>query len=162
MRDKPCDCTATCRKARCQSLMPLKRQTMVDPNPLYGKNHKGVIFMGKGFDTFMKNPYWREVYESAPSERLKEYYRLRFDLSPFVMGEDYHDPKASHKLEELLLSREDIQYIQKYAGSGMAWTYYEKFIQRLTGEYEGYSFPAAAFQVEIWNPWYQADLNPRG
>ena len=118
--------------------------------------------MGKGFDTFMENPYWREVYESAPSERLKEYYRLRFDLSPFVMGEDYQDPEASQKLEELLLSRKDIQYIEKYAGSGMARAYYEKFIQRLTGEFEGYSFPAAAFQVEIWNPWYQADLNSRG
>ena len=29
--------------------------------------------MGKGFETFMENPYWRGVYESAPTEELKEY-----------------------------------------------------------------------------------------
>jgi hypothetical protein len=115
--------------------------------------------MGKGFETFVANPYWRGVYESAPTEELKEYYRIRFDLSSFVMGENYHDPEAEQRLEKLLLTKEDIQYIQKYAGCGRAKAYYQKFIQRLSGEYEGWSFPAAAFQVELWNPWFNADLN---
>ena len=126
------------------------------------KKHKEELIMSKGFETFMANPYWKEIYESAPSGQLKEYYRIRFDISPFVMGENYRNPAASQRLEELTLTKEDIQYIQKYAGSGMAKAYYQKFINKLTGEYEGCCFPAAAFQVEIWNPWYNATLNPRG
>jgi hypothetical protein len=142
--------------------MPQQRQTMVDQCPLHGENIMRRFFvMGKGFETFMENPYWRDVYESAPTEELKEYYRIRFDLSWFVMGENYHDPEAEKILEKLPLAKEDIRYIQKHAGSGMAKAYYQKFIQRLSGEYEGYSVPAAAFQVEHWNPWYNADLNPK-
>ena len=45
--------------------------------------------MGKGFDTFMENPYWRKIYDEAPSEYLKEYYRIMFDTSPIVIGNDY-------------------------------------------------------------------------
>ena len=32
----------------------------------------------------MENAYWRRVYEEALSERLKEYFHLVFDQSPFV------------------------------------------------------------------------------
>ena len=117
--------------------------------------------MGKGFDTFMQNPYWRRIYEEAPSEELKEYYRIRFDLSPFVMGDEYRDEDAEKRLEELPLSKSDIEYIRRFAGSGRARRYYEQFIRRLSGEYEGWCFPAAAFQAEIWNPWYDAGDDPR-
>lgn len=115
--------------------------------------------MGKGFDTFMENPYWRRICEEAPTEKLKEYYRLRFDISPFVMGADYHDGEAEKRLQELLLSGDEIAYIQKFAGSGQAGYYYQQFIDRLSGEYEGYCFPAAAFQVEEWNPWYRPEVS---
>ena len=111
--------------------------------------------MGKGFDIFMDNPYWRRIYENAPSEELKEYYKIRFDISPFVYGENYHDDAALARLEEILLSKSDIEYIQRFAGSGMARHFYEKFISKLTGEYEGWCFKASIFQAEIWNPWYQ-------
>ena len=117
--------------------------------------------MGKGFDTFMENPYWRKMYEEAPSEELKEYYRIRFDNSGFVTGKENPDEEAEKRLEELPLSKQDIEYLKQYAGSGMARAYYRKHIERLSGEYEGWCFPAAAFQVEEWNPWYGADLNPR-
>lgn len=117
--------------------------------------------MGKGFDTFMENPYWRKVYEEAPSEELKEYYRLRYDLSTFVMGEAYRDEEAERKLGELILLKDDIRYIQKHSGSGIARHYCEKAIQRLSGEFEGYGFPASLFRAEEWNPWYNAELNPR-
>ncbi len=113
--------------------------------------------MGKGYDTFMRNPYWKNIFENAPSERLKEYYRIRFDASGFV-----HDVpiNVDEELERIPLSKEEIQYIQKFAGSGQARHYYQKFIERLSGEYEGYCFPAAAFQVELWNPYYNAETNP--
>ena len=117
--------------------------------------------MGKGFDTFMENPYWRQIYEEAPSERLKEYYRLRYDLSRFVNGDEYRNEEAEEALKELILYKNDIQYIQRFSGSGMARHYCEGAIQKLSGEFECYGFPAAAFRVEEWNPWYNADLNSR-
>ena len=112
--------------------------------------------MGKGFDTFMENPYWRKIYEEAPSEGLKEYYRIRFDNSGFVAGKEDPDEDAEKRLSELILYKSDIQYIRRYAGSGMAKHYYEGAIRKLTGEYEGYGFPASRFLVEDWNPWYEA------
>ena len=51
--------------------------------------------MGKGFDTFMENPYYRELYENAPSQELKRYYELTWDRSPFVMGADYEGKKEA-------------------------------------------------------------------
>ena len=116
--------------------------------------------MGKGFDTFMENPYWRKVYEEAPGEKLKEYYRIRFDLSECVTGEEVRDGEAERRLEKLPLSKRDIEYLREHAGSGMARAYYQRYIDRLSGEYEGWCFPAAAFQAEEWNPWYDAGLEP--
>ena len=40
---------------------------------------------------------------------------------------------------------EENLYIQKFAGSCQARHFYQSFIDRLSGEYEGYCFPAAAF-----------------
>ena len=117
--------------------------------------------MGKGFNTFMANPYWKRIYEEAPSAELKEYYRIRFDISPFVMGEKYRDRKAEARLKELPLTKEDIGYIRKNTGNNMAKQFYAKMMQKLTGEYEGWCLPAIAFQVEIWNPWYDPETNPR-
>ena len=114
--------------------------------------------MGKGFDTFMENPYWRNVYEDAPGEKLREYYKIRFDASGFVNGERI---EVNEQLERILLSKNEIQYIQQYAGSGQARHYYQRFIDRLSGKYEGCRFPAVAFQVEEWNPWYNDEMNPR-
>ena len=117
--------------------------------------------MGKGFDVFMENPYWRKVYEEAPNERLRDYYRIRFDMSTFVMGPEYRDEEAERKLKELILYKSDIQYIKRFAGSGIAWHYYQRAIQKLEGEAEGCGLPASAFCGEIWNPWYDADRNIR-
>ena len=32
------------------------------------------------FDEFMKNPYWRKIYEESSNE-LKEYYRIKFNCN---------------------------------------------------------------------------------
>ncbi len=34
--------------------------------------------MGKDFDSFMKNPFWKKYYEDAPSEACKQYIALQF------------------------------------------------------------------------------------
>ncbi len=114
--------------------------------------------MGKGFDTFMDNPYWKRIYDEAPTERLKDYYRIRYDASDFVNDEPVD---VDEELERIPLSKEEIQYIQRFAGNGQARHYYQRFIDKLSGEYEGYCFPAAPFQVELWNPYYDEETNPR-
>lgn len=57
--------------------------------------------MGKGFDTFMDNPYWKRIYDEVPTDRLKDYYRIRYDASDFVNDEPVD---VDEKLERLLLS----------------------------------------------------------
>jgi len=111
----------------------------------------------KGFSTFMNNPYWKSIYENAPSRELREFYKIRFETSPFVMGDDFHDAEKEKRMKELTLSKKDIQYIQKYAGSERAKRFYQKAIDKLSGEYDGYRLPADVFQVEIWNPWFEAE-----
>ena len=34
-----------------------------------------------GFDVFMSNPSWKAIYDNAPTELLKEYYRLKFEMN---------------------------------------------------------------------------------
>ena len=112
--------------------------------------------MGKGFDTFMENPFWRKLYDEAPSEELKEYFRVVFDASGFIGGNEHKNGKTKSILEKLPLSKEDIEYLRDHAGSGQARAYYQKFIDRLSGQYKGWCFPAAAFRVEDRNPYYRA------
>ncbi len=111
--------------------------------------------MGKGFDTFMGNPYWRRIYEEAPGENLKEYYRIMFDISPFVMGSSYRGEKAEICLDELWISQEELEYLLKHATLAQAKAFYRKCINTLkeAGE-EGLCVSARCLMGEIRNPWY--------
>ena len=84
--------------------------------------------MGKGFDTFMENPYYRELYENAPSQELKRYYELTWDRSPFVMGADYEGKKEAEELKKLRLSKKDVEYLAKYAVGGAQKAVYKKWL----------------------------------
>ncbi len=56
------------------------------------------------FDLFMNNPYWRGVYEDAPSDTLKEYYRRSFEESgSWILGMDIpiYDTKVELTKEDL-------------------------------------------------------------
>ena len=64
--------------------------------------------MGKGFDTFIENPYWRKIYEEAPGEYLKEhagiaqtkiYYQMCIDKLIESGKEDLYISAASLKCE---------------------------------------------------------------
>ena len=74
--------------------------------------------MGKGFDTFMQNPYYKEQYNNAPSEELKRYFRLTWDRSPFVMGSDYDSTKEDVELRKMRLTKSDVEYLAKFAVGG--------------------------------------------
>ena len=112
--------------------------------------------MGKGFDTFMENPYWRKIYDEAPSEYLKEYYRIMFDTSPFVMGDDYIDEEAEAKLEDLWISKEELEYLKEHAGIAQAKIYYQKCIDKLNeADEEDLYILATCLKCEIRNPWHK-------
>ena len=80
--------------------------------------------MGKGFDTFMRNPYYREMYENAPTERLKQCLRREWDNSPFVTGEEpSEEPDGSTKLD-----KSEVEYLAKYAVGGAEKAFYKKWL----------------------------------
>ena len=108
--------------------------------------------MGKGFDTFMDNPYWKRIYDEAPSDELREYYRIMFDHSSFVNGATPLDEAALKRLDEIILLKEDIEYLKLYAGIAQAEGYYQKALDHLADKDDGVGFRASVFRGEIRNP----------
>ena len=113
--------------------------------------------MGKGFDTFMENPYWRKIYEEAPGEHLKEYYRIMFDTSPFVMGDDYIEEETTARLKELWISKEELEYLKEHAGISQAKALYQRCIYKLNEtDEDGLCVSAACLKCEVRNQWHKA------
>lgn len=84
--------------------------------------------MGKGFDTFMQNPYYKEQYDNAPSEALKRYFELTWDRSKWVMGEDYDGEKEAEELRKLNLMKSDVEYLAQFAVGGPQKAAYKKWL----------------------------------
>ena len=84
--------------------------------------------MGKGFDTFMQNPYYKEQYDNATSEALKRYFELTWDRSKWVMGEDYDGEKEAEELRKLNLMKSDIEYLAQFAIGGPQKSAYKKWL----------------------------------
>lgn len=84
--------------------------------------------MGKGFDVFMKNPYYREKYENAPTKKLKRYLELTWDSNPFVMGEDYDSSKEDEELRKLKLEKSEVEYLAKFAVGGAEKAMFKKWL----------------------------------
>lgn len=104
----------------------------------------------------MANPYWRKIYEQAPGEYLKEYYRIMFDTSPFVAGDADCDEEADARLKELWINAEELAYLRDHAGMTQAKAFYQKCIDTLAAaQEEGLCVSAACLKGEIRNPWYQ-------
>jgi len=83
--------------------------------------------MHKGFELFMQNPYWKEYYDNAPSEKLKKFIAFGFDNN-----EDYTGSlNAEHKKMESELSIEDFKYLIQHAGIVQAKIYYHGKIKEL-------------------------------
>ena len=85
--------------------------------------------MGKGFDTFMRNPYYREMYENAPTEYLKASLRHEWDNSPFITGGEPDDIPPMQNARPY--NRQELEYLLKYAGSGMEKAYYKRRLSQL-------------------------------
>ncbi len=87
--------------------------------------------MGAGFDLFMINPYWRQLYENAPSEALRQHYRHSFEYSGLMrlgMDEEEADKQTLKEWGEAQkLSREDLRYLLDNTTNQME----KAFIRRL-------------------------------
>ena len=71
--------------------------------------------MEKGFEQFMKNPYWRAYYENAPSETAKQYIAAGFEKG------DHHEEM---KRLMSLMNLEDVKYMYEHSsnmGRSMLW-----------------------------------------
>ena len=51
----------------------------------------------------MKNPYWKGIYENAPSEDLKQYFRIRFDHSDLAEDAACHGESAEEYVKGTVL-----------------------------------------------------------
>ena len=80
--------------------------------------------MGKGFDEFMKNPYYREQYENAPTERLKRSFELSWDR-------DYLTREEREEYRNLRLSREEVEYLAQFAVGGYKKWFFKKWLSQL-------------------------------
>ena len=61
---------------------------------------------------WMENPFWREYWETAPSERCRELIALEFYYSEYMTHEAV---EAMRSLEESL-SLEDWKHLYRYCG----------------------------------------------
>ena len=80
----------------------------------------------KSITEYCKNPFWKELYDNAPSEECKRYVALGFYYSDNVGNiSDYEEYKAERdKLEEKFL-KEDWQHLYKYEGNNPCKAYYK-------------------------------------
>ncbi len=109
-----------------------------------------------GFDAFMDNPYWKRIYEEAPSDELRGYYKIMFNTSAFLCKKSAEIESERSALRFILLSQTDVIYLRDHAGSGMAHSYYSKMLVKLDGleNREAMHIPAIAFCWEDRNPWF--------
>ena len=79
-------------------------------------------------ERFLKNDYWREYYETAPTEKSKRYIALKFYWSTFIDADDYQD--EVRELKETM-SIEDWKHLYKYSGDNPFRPYCLSMIRKL-------------------------------
>ena len=90
--------------------------------------------MEKALQAFMKNPAYKKIYDDAPSEECKKYYRYEFYYSK------YFDPNADDvdefiemiKEPEKDLAVKDWEYLKDHAGTGPFVGYCNQKIKELS------------------------------
>lgn len=75
----------------------------------------------RAVDCFVCNPYWKSIYDNAPTGRMKEYYAMEFYYSWLSgRGAEYEPEKqaAADRIKELenAFGLEECRYAVKYCG----------------------------------------------
>ena len=83
--------------------------------------------------TFMRNPYWRRYYETAPSEACREYISMQFCYSIYI--EYLSDQEIHQRICELEdgFSLADWKHLYNHTGNNPEKYRIKKRIQELTG-----------------------------
>ena len=79
---------------------------------------------------YLENPYWREYYETAPTELCREYIALEFYLS------DYESEEALAEIRRIedILGLDDWRHLYKYCGNNPRKKLIRDRIRELGGE----------------------------
>ena len=92
------------------------------------------VEMKAAMELFMKNDFWREVYENAPSENCREYFRQSFYSSV------YPGPDDAGELRAVLFDRFEIadwQYLKRiHTGTPFVKTCHDRIQALLAKERE--------------------------
>lgn len=83
----------------------------------------------RGFDTFMKNPSWKEIYDNAPTDLLKEYYRFKFDTHPDYFDELDDDNDAKLNEFKRKFTNVEWQYLLDTTDNIVAKIYYKRMMR---------------------------------
>lgn len=92
--------------------------------------------MEKAVEKATKHPYWKKMYENAPSEESKDYIRYTFYSS------EYYDPDAEDAAEfdklqekvESALKAEDWEYLKGMSPNSPFVGYCNQRIKELSGK----------------------------
>lgn len=79
---------------------------------------------------FLCNPFWKKVYDQAPSEKCKERLALMFCRSTYAPPNAEKFYAYRDRLDETL-NIEDWKYLQKYGGHNPFWLTCQRHIERL-------------------------------
>ena len=92
--------------------------------------------MQKAFEAFMKNPAHKRIYENAPSEACKDYYKSEYYYSKYFdpNSEDVEEFVEMVKEPEKRLSVEDWEYIKDHVGNSPMVGYINKKIKELSAK----------------------------
>ena len=88
------------------------------------------------FESFMRNPSWKKIYEGSPSEECKDYWRYTFYNSKYYDpdAEDAGDFDDMRDFYYDRLSVEDWEYIKKFSGNSPFVGYIDQRIKKLKGK----------------------------
>ncbi len=75
---------------------------------------------GIRFELFMRNPYYRNMYKNAPTEKLRRHFRRAWGDPTYVYDEN----------EDAHLSKPEVEYLAQFAVGGMQKVFFKKLLAR--------------------------------
>ncbi|MBR6008026.1 MAG: hypothetical protein IK056_02945 [Clostridia bacterium] len=72
------------------------------------------------FELFMRNPYYRNMYKNAPTEKLRRYFRRAWGDPTYVYDEN----------EDTHLSKPEVEYLAQFAAGGMLKAFFKVLLAR--------------------------------
>ena len=93
--------------------------------------------MVAGFDLFMHNPWWRKLYEEAPSDELREHLRRSFEYSFAMICVEEDAAERTEDESPVYLSKGDYLYLYDHAEGGCYRAFLRNQIERFDKEEKG-------------------------